>query len=53
LNDKEIDEDNCEVKKSDNYKPKIEADSELQKRIIVLKPNSFLHKPTPSVTGYN
>ena len=34
LNDEEIDEDNCEVEESDNYKPKIETDSELQKRII-------------------
>ncbi|RGB24133.1 hypothetical protein C1646_773512 [Rhizophagus diaphanus] len=30
----EMDEDNCELEKPDNYKPKIETDSELQRRIL-------------------
>ncbi|CAI2186046.1 2456_t:CDS:2, partial [Funneliformis geosporum] len=44
LNDEEIDEDNCEVEESDNYKLKIEADSELQKRIIGCKLHHSMQK---------
>ncbi|CAI2185805.1 5607_t:CDS:2, partial [Funneliformis geosporum] len=40
----EIDEDNCEVEESDNYKLKIEADSELQKRIIGCKLHHSMQK---------